>query len=167
MQELTNPIEEEVSDFLDLKRLLISNRGHVSVLEPLGLDLQGIGIRIPLPEPTGRPELNELGGDVRNALEQLAKLVPWNTVLDAQSNVGNPVFHRSSTLFRESLDTVRIRLPGVNEMPMAALKSEAVGEYAEGVDHASDWSINRIQIERRQGAVAILPVRWVRHEEPG
>ena len=72
--ELSQTLEELVSNPLDVERLTVLDDGLVPAHEPLGLDLQCVRVRMSPPEPTRRAELHVLRVDRWDVLQSPAKV---------------------------------------------------------------------------------------------
>lgn len=83
--------EDAVSDVLNAEGFLIVNRNLVFVHESSWLDLKGVGIDLPAPEPLRTPELNKLRVDRGNLSQVLKKPFPFGAVLNAEGNIGYAV----------------------------------------------------------------------------
>jgi len=102
---------------------------------------------VALPEPVRGAKLHILGINRRDFRQVGEKAPSLYTILEAKSDIGDPVGNDANVLFGEGIKAVRCRLFGMDEMAEAALESEAVRKFCKTRDNLPDGHINAFQRE--------------------
>ena len=160
--------EETVSGILNAKSFPIVNSNLVFVPVSLWFDLKGVGVKLPVPEPLRTPELNKLRVCHGNVSQVLKKPFPFWAVLNTESNIGYAVCNKGRAIRDvQTLRIVAILLTRMHEVPIAALKSEAVWKILETLHDIHNGAINRVSIQRSQGCLPLLKIMRVIYEVLG
>ena len=154
--------EEAISDILNAESFPIVNSNLVLVHESLWFDLKGVGVNLPFPEPLRTPELNKLRVCRGNVSQVLKKPFPFGAVLNTESNIGYAVRNNGRAIRDvQTLGIVAILLTRMHEVPITALKSEAVWKILETLHNIHNGAINRVSIQRSQGCLPLLKIMRV------
>lgn len=114
--------------------LLEINYCCVVVLKPVWFYLQCIGINLSFPEPFCTTELDIFQIDSCDFFKRFKPRFPKKTVINADGNVSNPVFHFDSGISdRQRLKVIRIVLTVVNKMAVTALQDETIRQAVKSV----------------------------------
>jgi hypothetical protein len=158
--------EEAIPHPLDMKRF--GNLQHSLILELVGgrLHLKSVRIRPIFPKPVRRAELNEALVQCRNSRKGVPEDSPAAAVLEAESDVGDPVSYRPRIAARDGLEALRVLIRGADEVSVAALQGEAVRERGETGNDVHDRLIDAPQIQRRESFPPVLGVSGILNELP-
>ncbi len=126
-EEVSEFGEEAISDILNAESFPIANSNLVLVHVSLWFDLKGAGVNLPVPEPLRTPELNKFRVYRGNVSQVLKKPFPFGAILNTESNISYAVRNNGRAARDvQPLGIVAIVLTRMHEVPIAALKSEAV-----------------------------------------
>ena len=120
--------EKAVSDSLDVTGFTTLDCRNIFVHELERFNLQGKGVEVTFPEPLRRTKLYVVRIVDRNLLKSCAKEPAMCAVLEAQGNICDSVLDRANSVNWNRLEVVRCLVCRTNEMPIAALYGEAVGQ---------------------------------------
>ena len=162
VQEPSQFSEEAVSDILNIKGFLVFDSYLIPVPEALRLDLKGVGVDLPCPEPVCAAELNAVGMSRRDVSQVLKQPSACYAVLETQSDVGYPVRDRCNAIANgQTLRAVAIALSRMDEVAVATLESETEGELLKRLHNVNNGSIDRFNIHSGQGCFPLSVVAMV------
>ena len=137
--------KERIPYPFDEQRFLVIKGGFVFILEPIWLNLQGIGIDLSSPEPLCAAELDVFCVDKRDVIERLTENPARCTVLDTEGDVCDPVLHAFDRIGnRQGFQVMWIHLMFVDEMTITALKCEAIRQVVKAVYKVDDGGIQHV-----------------------
>lgn len=110
-----------------------------------------------LPGPIWRAELDVCRIYHRDPAKQGKQSPAGIAFLDAERDIGNPVFDRACAAGGQGQETLRITLGRVKEVTVAALQGETVRRHVEGRNDVADGRIDDVQSESRCDSFAIAP----------
>ena len=113
------------------------------MLEPIRFNLQCIRVDLSFPKPPCRTKLDIVRINQRNTPQRLEKRFAGRTVLDAKSNIGDPVINAVNRRgYRQRFQIVWILLAGIKKMSIAALDGKTMGQFVKAVDDLDYGCIN-------------------------
>ena len=126
------------------------------MFESVRFNLQRVGIDLLFPEPIRTAELDVFRINGRDFFQGPQEAPSRFTVLEAESNKGNPVLDLGHDLVnRQGVQVVRVFLAVVEKMSIAALQGETERWFVEILDDLDYWRIN-FGIDERFPAFLLL-----------
>lgn len=135
IQTIPESNKELIPHFFYMQGLTITQYGGVLMFEPVRFDLQDIRIDLSFPKPLGPAKLNIFRIEKRDAFQCLKQFPARIIFLNAETNIGNPVFHFLDGIgYGQGIEVMGIFPITVNKMAIATLQSETTGYPVKGPD---------------------------------
>jgi hypothetical protein len=165
-QQVSKLTEKETSALLYVQCFSVLEDSFIFPLVPRGLELQRIRIDVAFPEPLCGAKLGILWIKCRDLRQGVVEGPPGWAIVYTERDVGESVSYTTGIFGGNGVKAEGVLFRGPEEMPVAALHSEAVRQCGKAINDVHNRRVNSTQIQCRQSVVTVSRVAWVLYKLP-